>query len=210
MPNDPSLARPASATTTAALAAFSAEPLTFRAAIDGRVPDRPGLYALYGSGETWRALGLGTRPDGRPLYVGKAEASLVSRDLKTHFATGRTGQSSPRRSLAALLSAAGVLDLVAMPRRPHDPEPRKWTHYALEDPGDGRLTDWMCSKLRIAVWASPPSAVLKALEGDVMRRRQPPLNLVGVSTPWTAQIKAARGAMAEQARAWARKRGFDA
>lgn len=184
---------------TAALAALSAEPLTFKMAVDGRVPDRPGLYALYGSVGTWRALELGAPPDGRPLYVGKAEASLISRDLKTHFATGRTGQSSPRRSLAALLSDAGILELVAMPRRPHDPEPRKWTHYALEDPGDARLTDWMCSKLRIAVWASPPRTVLKAVEQDVMTRWQPPLNLVGVRTPWTEQVKAARAAMAEQA-----------
>ena len=195
--------------TPVALTALCSEPMSIKAATGGGVPNVPGLYALYGSPAGWRALGLGSPPDDRPLYVGKAEASLVSRDLKTHFATGKTGWSSPRRSFAALLSAAGVLELVPMPRRPGNPEPTKWTHYGLEDPGDGQLTDWMCSKLRIAVWPSPPGTVLKAVETEVMGYLLPPLNLIGVSTPWTGQVRTARAMMARQAREWARKRGFD-
>src|SRR4051794_33457149 len=82
--------RTGAAGTAAAMRALSAEPLTFEAAVTGGVPDRPGLYALYGTTATWRSLGLGSPPSRRPLYIGKAEASLVARDLKTHFATGRT------------------------------------------------------------------------------------------------------------------------
>ena len=77
----------------------NALPLT---AAVGAVPDRPGLYAIHASPQTWRELGLGDPPDGRPLYVGKAEDSLVTRDLKTHFGDGRTGHSTVRRSFAAL------------------------------------------------------------------------------------------------------------
>ena len=79
------------------------------------VPDRPGLYAIYGDAQTWSELGLGEPPDMHPLYVGKAEASLVTRDLRTHFSDGPTGQSTVRRSFAALLreelslEARGVL-----------------------------------------------------------------------------------------------------
>lgn len=193
---------------SAALEALASRPLLIQAAIAGGVPDRPGIYALHGSAGTWRALGLGSPPDDRPLYVGKAEASLVSRDLGTHFATGRTGQSSPRRSFAALLSAAGVLELVAMPRRPHDPEPTKWAHYALEAAGDEQLTAWMCDKLRISVWPSTENAHLRTIEATVMTHWLPPLNLIGVRTAWTRQVKQARAAMAEQARDWARERGF--
>jgi hypothetical protein len=69
----------------------------------------PGLYAIYGGQDIWLQLGLGDPPDDRPLYVGKAEESLVSRDLKTHFGSGRTGSSTVRRSFAALLR--GTLDL---------------------------------------------------------------------------------------------------
>lgn len=67
------------------------------------VPPSAGLYAINGEATVWRALGLGDPPDGRPLYVGKAERSLSGRGLGTHFATGRTGPSTLRRSLAALL-----------------------------------------------------------------------------------------------------------
>jgi hypothetical protein len=73
------------------------------ARVEGVVPDRPGLYAIHGDGYTWTELGLGKPPDDRPLYVGKAEDSLVTRDVRTHFGDGRTGQSTVCRSLAALL-----------------------------------------------------------------------------------------------------------
>jgi len=52
------------------------------------VPPRPGLYAIHGAAGVWRDLGLGDPPGDRPLYVGKAEDNLVSRDLKTHFGNG--------------------------------------------------------------------------------------------------------------------------
>jgi hypothetical protein len=53
------------------------------------VPDAPGLYAVYGSRETWDELQLECESEQRSLYVGKAEDSLVNRDLQTHFATAR-------------------------------------------------------------------------------------------------------------------------
>jgi GIY-YIG catalytic domain len=195
--------------TPPALAALADRLLSITDAVNGGVPDQPGLYAIHAAPEAWSILGLGGRSDDRPLYVGKAEASLVSRDLNTHFATGTTGRSSPRRSFAALLSATGTLELVAMPRRPHDPEPRKWGHFALEAPGDEQLTDWMYANLHIAVWPAPAGTVLRPVESAAMHHWLPPLNLTGLSTPRTAQVKNARARMAEQAKAWARERGFD-
>lgn len=69
------------------------------------VPGRPGLYAIYGDDQAWQDLQLEPSP-GAPLYVGKAEKSLASRDLNGHFATNvksapRTGRSTVRRSFAA-------------------------------------------------------------------------------------------------------------
>jgi len=186
----------------AACAALRGPGTAIPAATEAVVSNRPGLYALHGEEGVWLQLGLGERPDGRPLYVGKAERSLLSRDLKQHFATGKTGSSSPRRSFAALLAAAGVLKLVAMPRRPADPEPDKWTHYALEEPGDRGLTDWMLKNLTIAVWEAPPGIVLADVEKTVMRRWKPPLNLSGVTTPWKEQVLAARAVMARRAEKW--------
>lgn len=166
--------------------------------------DSPGLYALYADAVVWRQLGLGDPPDERPLYVGKAEDSLVTRDLRTHFASGRTGQSSPRRSFAALL--VDELALVAMPRRPADPEPDKRTHYALEPDGDQRLTEWMREHLRLAAWPCERPVALGKLERLVMGELQPPLNLTGVSQPWSAQVRDARKVMARAAEEWAARR----
>ena len=163
--------------------------------------DSPGLYAIHANARTWAQLGLGDRQDDRPLYVGKAEDSLVTRDLHTHFATGRTGQSSPRRSLAALL--AEDLTLVAMPRRPADPEPGKWTHYALEPEGDERLTQWMRKHLRLAAWTCERPVALGKLERLVMAELRPPLNLTGVTQPWSRQVRDARKIMAQAAETWA-------
>ena len=67
----------------------------------------------------------------------------------------------------------------------------------------------MRSNLRIAVWPAPPGTVLRIVEAAAIARWLPPLNLTGVTTPWTTQVKAARAVMAEQAQAWVRRRGFD-
>jgi GNAT superfamily N-acetyltransferase len=136
------------------------------------VPDAPGLYAVYGSREAWAELQLECESDQRSLNVGKAEDSLVSRDLKTHFATGRTGSSTVRRSFAALLRDS--LDLRGQPRVLA--KPKRFANFSLAQPDDQRLTDWMHRHLRLAVWIKPPGAELDRIETDVIRAWQPPLN----------------------------------
>ena len=84
------------------------------------VPTEPGLYAFYGDNRTWTELGLSRVFDDQPLYVGKAERSLNGRDVRTHFAAGKTGSSTVRRSLAALL--VDELALVAVPRNLAKPD----------------------------------------------------------------------------------------
>lgn len=165
------------------------------------VPLRPGLYAIYGD-EVWEELGLGDPPDDRPLYVGKAEDSLATRDIKTHFGNGRTGQSTVRRSFAALLAAK--LDLHGMPRNPDNPG--HFSNYGLSLRDDRRLSDWMKQHLRLAVWPKPRDcdAPLIDIERHVLQRLQPPLNLKDVVTPWTPMIKVARKVLADEARAWKR------
>lgn len=188
-------------TSAEAIAALTSPRRTIAVCLAGAVPDRPGLYAIYGDPSVWGSLGLGEPPDDRPLYVGKAKDSLVARDLKTHFATGTTGRSSPRRSFAALLSTP--LGLTALPRRPADPEPGRWSHFSLEPADDQKLTAWMREHLMLAVWPFARATALGAIESEVMAHWQPPLNLLGVSQPWQAQVKEARAVMAAAAQAWA-------
>jgi hypothetical protein len=166
-----------------------------------QVPRAPGLYAVYGDEGVWRELGLGSPPDSRPLYVGKAEDSLVSRDLRTHFADGRTGSSTLRRSFAALLRDR--LKLSAIPRNPAKPE--RFANYGLSPEDDAKLTRWMRDRLRLAVWPAPSGTLLSTVEGAVVRRLQPPLNGTLVVTPWTAAVRSARAVMASEARAWTQR-----
>lgn len=170
---------------------------------EGHVPTAAGLYALHGSIETWQLLGLGATPDARPLYVGKAERSLASRDLNTHFRTGSTGQSTVRRTFAALLR--GELSLRAVPRNMNTPDDKP-THFSLDLDGDARLTEWMLDRLELAVWEKPATcANLAAVEAEVIRRWVPPLNIQGnADSPWTSKIRKARQTMAADVGEWAR------
>ncbi|MFC0681786.1 GIY-YIG nuclease family protein [Lysobacter korlensis] len=158
------------------------------------VPSRPGLYAIHADRPVWEQLGLEPRDEKTPLYVGKAERSLTSRDLRTHFRTGRTGSSTVRRSLAALLRER--LSLHAVPR--NQARPRHFANYGLEAEGDARLTAWMHEHLTIAVWATL-DLELGVIETLVIDHWQPPLNLSKVSVP-SPILKAARQAMADEAR----------
>lgn len=180
-----------------ALAASKARPI---AEAEEDVPRRPGLYAIHASANVWVELGLGEPPDDRPLYVGKAEASLVARDIDTHFGDGRTGWSTVRRSFAALLRE--TLELVGQPRNPAKPE--RPAHYGLSPEHDEKLTVWMRERLTLAVWPKPADCeiALGEIESALLQKLKPPLNLTGVVTPWTAQVKAARKVMADQVRRW--------
>lgn len=163
------------------------------------VPRRPGLYAVHGEVAVWQELGLGEPTDARPLYVGKAERSLASRDVNTHFATGKTGSSTLRRSLAGLLAAQ--LALEGRPRNPAKPE--RFANFGLEASGDERLTGWMVTHLRLAVWPSPDGVILDAVETAVLAELLPPLTVAKVSTPWRPRIQAGRRRLAALAEAWA-------
>lgn len=161
-------------------------------------PDSPGLYAIWGNAAVWKELGLGEPPDGRPLYVGKAEKSLLKRDVRQHFGTGKTGSSTVRRSVAALLKARD--GYTGMPRNPK--KPGHFPNYAIPEGQCETLTAWMLANLRLGTWAPNEPVNLRAWETKVLAHWQPPLNLSKVKTPWTQKLKALRKNMAEEARAW--------
>jgi hypothetical protein len=162
------------------------------------VPAKPGLYAIYASVEIWRELGLGTPPDSRPLYVGKAEDSLVARDLRQHFTDGRTGSSTLRRSVAALLHDS--MGFRGIPRNPQ--KPGYFSNYGLTPHDDERLSRWMTTQLAIATWSPESSVALAVVEMKIVRSWLPPLNLAGVRTPWTDYVSSKRRVMAQEARSW--------
>ncbi|MFJ5047675.1 GIY-YIG nuclease family protein [Streptomyces sp. NPDC088719] len=168
-----------------------------------KVPNEAGLYAVHGDAPAFGDLAAGTA--GRPLYVGKAERSLVGRDLRTHFATGRTGSSTLRRTLSALLREP--LGLRAVPRNLARPDGS--ANYSLESSGDERLTEWMHARLRLSVWVRPEGIALDEVETAVLHALRPPLNLVKTGSRGDLRVKRARAAMAAEARAWQKHDGID-
>jgi hypothetical protein len=162
---------------------------------EGVVPSVPGLYAFFTDEAGLRALDLKT---GGPVYVGKAEKSLLGRDVRTHFATGKTGSSTLRRTLAALLR--DELQLRAVPRSLSRPDGS--ANFAVEAAGDARLSAWMVEHLSLAVWPAEAGVVLDTVETAVLGALRPPLNLSKMGTSGSARIKAARAVMAAEARAW--------
>lgn len=162
------------------------------------LPAKPGIYAIYGDEQAWNDLHLGMRLN-LPLYVGKAEDSVVRRDLETHFGDGRTGSSTVRRSFAALLRES--LGLSGIPRNPA--KPGYFANYGLSAADDAKLTRWMRSRLELAVWAwEEGSRRLSLIEADVLQQLNPPINIAGVNHSWRLVLQAERKVMADQARAW--------
>lgn len=187
----------------AALACLAAPGVSI-SRIDPDSSGSPGLYALHGSRATWQELGLGRPPDDRPLYVGKAEKTLASRDLSGHFGMRERGVQSPtgsstvRRSLAALLAPSQGFR--GLPRNPN--KPRHFSNFGLSAEHDERLSAWMKRRLRLALWPHAVAPVLDGVETEVLKKLLPPLNLDKVVTPWRTQIKTARSILADQGRAW--------
>lgn len=179
------------------LAALDAPRHTLRDVLP-KLPSKPGLYAIYGDEVAWAQLRLGKPRPNAALYVGKAEGSLLSRDLDYHFGDGRTGSSTVRRSFAALLRER--LSLSAMPRNPS--KPGYFANYGLAPSDDAKLTAWMRERLQVAVWPRSGTVPLEDIERAVLQQLNPPLNITGVQHAHRASLQAARKIMADQARAW--------
>lgn len=188
-----------------ALAALASGMLPLKGAED-RLPRRPGLYAIYGDSKTWESLTLGKPPDKRPLYVGKSESSLLGRDIDTHFGDARTGQSTVRRSFAALLK--DTLKLSGQPR--NLVKPAYFSNFGLPPKDDRKLTKWMMEHLRLATWAPAGMVTLRSIEKQIIVTWQPPLNLTHVGPIYKKQVKVARKVLADEARQWAKERVFPA
>jgi hypothetical protein len=162
------------------------------------LPAKPGLYAIYCDEAGWTDLGLQEREVEEAVYVGKAEDSLVSRDLVSHFGNGRTGSSTVRRSFAALLRER--LALSAVPRNPS--KPGHFASYGLAPADDAKLTGWMREHLQIAVWPWDHTEPLADVERSVLQWLHPTLNIAGVQHRYRSLLQAKRKVMADQARSW--------
>jgi hypothetical protein len=132
-----------------------------------------------------------------PIYVGKAEDSLLKRDGQSHFREGKTGQSTLRRSLASLLR--DQLGLVARPRNPAKPD--HFDRFGMEPASERELQGWIGDRLDISTWVKPPGVTLVDVERELLRRWTPPLNWTDNPGRWPP-LREARRVMADDARRW--------
>jgi len=134
----------------------------------------PGIYAF----RLAENIDLGIfGKSGKIIYVGIAKDSLKNRDLNQHFKTGRTGSSTLRRSLGAILKTE--LTLRAIPRG-NENDSKRFINYAFECNGDERLTKWMCASLKIGYWEDVnflDYGSLRELEKNLIIEVKPTLDL---------------------------------
>ena len=133
-----------------------------------------------------------SNPGGGPVYVG-VSSNLAEREFDTHFAAGKTGFSTLRRSIGAILK-----DQLSLRARPRGTGISKsnFTNYRFDDSGEHHLSAWMHEQLLVAV---EPIAEPEGLERDLIALACPPLNLIGWRNPEAATIKAMRKACADEA-----------
>jgi len=137
-------------------------------------PKKPGLYSVFLSDGS--ELGLFGQP-GRLLYIGIAKNSLYDRDFAQHFSDGKTGRSTLRRSLGAILKE--TLELVAIPRGGKN-DSKSCENYKFTLTGEKDLTNWMRANLEIGYWVPEPDINYKQLrekEKAVTIKLKPSLDL---------------------------------
>jgi len=134
-------------------------------------PIQPGIYAFYLSDNS-NLLDFGK--SGQLIYIGIAKYSLHDRDFKQHFNSGKTGSSTLRRSIGAILK--DKLKLTAIPRGGEN-DNKRFRYYKFIT--EQSLTDWMISNLQIGYWVSDEILNYKQLrdkEKDITIQLKPTLD----------------------------------
>ena len=131
------------------------------------------------------------------VYIGKSNKFMRRKHLKT----GKSGWSTLRRSLGAILKAK--LGLKAEPRSTDG----NCYNYQFDDAGEEQLTEWMLANLEVTIHEFQDAdceeesvkCQVKVYEKDLIQKHRPPLNLEK-GFPQANKIKALRRACADEAR----------
>lgn len=139
----------------------------------------PGIYGFFLSRGP---LHIGGRKliagKGTLLYIGKTESSQEARDARQHLADGRTGRSTLRRSLGALL--INRLKLKPRPRSDAETSARRFTHFRFDAEGETKLTKWMFGNLKLGFleFRELDCEKLKDCEQALIKTARSPLNIL--------------------------------
>lgn len=152
-------------------------------------PETRGVYALFlVDGHALPGLQV---QEADPIYIG-ISSNLARRQIRNHFDSTKTGFSTVRRTLGALLK--NELRLTARPRGQGTGQ-RDFTNYRFDLQGELRLTEWMHRYVHVAVLSGEEFV---AVEKELISFARPPLNLT--EGPDSARIKELRQLCAREAR----------
>jgi hypothetical protein len=155
-----------------------------RAAADAwSPPGRPGVYAAYLRAKT--ALGPLRPGMNVVLYLGTSE-DLARRGIQQHLHPDRTGSSTFRRTLGAVLRDELRLKVVPRGRGNNQSDFR---NYSFAPPGGAHLTEWMKTNLEFGFCTGSDAA---KLEKQLIQRLEPVLNLQGWENPHRPFLSALR------------------
>ncbi|MCL6477509.1 MAG: hypothetical protein K6T65_03760 [Peptococcaceae bacterium] len=154
-------------------------------------PPASGVYAIFL--KEGARLHLENLPSSGLIYVGTS-SNLSSREYDTHFASGKTGFSTLRRSIGALLKRD--LKLKAVPRGTGN-SLNNFRNYCFTTDGEERLTTWMRENLEIGVCSV--SGDYNDVEAELIAELKPVLCLNGWPNPVAAYIKNLRKKCVEEA-----------
>ena len=132
---------------------------------------KPGIYAIGFIGADFP---LGSTGKDSVIYIGKTEDSQKSRDANTHFTSGKSGSSTLRRSIGAILKEE--FELIAVPRN-NGKSSQAIKCYEFQGKGEQIVTDWMKHNLSLAFWEykGPPDNIA-CIEKRLIKDRAPILN----------------------------------
>lgn len=163
---------------------------------------QPGIYAVLYLGKSNTLGAITGLKSGQIIYIGKTLSSQQSRDADTHFKSGRSGSSTLRRSIGALLREE--MKLIPIPRGSGKTE-KDTTNYRFDDLSEDVLTTWMASNLSLSFFEYPKSPdEIRNLELKLLDKLYPVLNIESNSAnPFLREVKSARAKckrLAEQKR----------
>lgn len=123
----------------------------------------------------------------------------LRRRIQEHLRSGRTGSSTLRRSLGAVL--ADKLRLKARPRRKPPRNDKDFQNYCFDAEGEDRLTRWMLDHLEVAWMECASSEEVERTEADLVLRRAPVLNINNnPNSPYAPTVRKRREHCRHQAR----------
>lgn len=137
--------------------------------------DKPGIYVLFFVGRDFPLANCSPKKEDI-IYIGKTQSSQASRDRDTHYAAGKTGSSTLRRSFGAMLRSA--LKLNPIPRGQADIDKLRTSHFKFDQKSEEKLSEWMRNNLALSFYEFTKGNVeLDELESFLVKQIQPILNI---------------------------------